>query len=125
MNARGLTLVETLVAMALIGVVASALMASFVTQLYANSRNETRSAAISAAEMMLEDLRLEDPETMPSTGDSAPMLVTIGDDAFSVVAHYCERADLCASPTVRHVRVEVLQQGDPVYDVEVVFTQLR
>jgi len=70
-NARGLTLVETLVALALIGVAIGAILPAFTVQLGSNTRNEERSEAVAAAEILLEELRGEDLSTLPTTGQSA------------------------------------------------------
>ncbi|MCP3979331.1 MAG: type II secretion system protein [bacterium] len=126
LNSRGLTVVEVLVAMALVGIAAGGIMSAFLTQLQSNTLSESRSSAISAAEMELEALRMLDPATLPTSGSSSPKLVAIGDHAYAVTTHYCERTDLCASSTARYVRVEVRDsQGTRAYDVEVVFTQLH
>lgn len=125
LNERGLTLVEVLIALALLGVAAGAMLTAFSGQLRANALSERRAWSISAAEMELEALRMQDPELMPTSGSSTPRLVPVGDLTFEVVTHYCERAELCPTTTSRYVRVEVRSQGSNSYDVEAIFTQLR
>jgi general secretion pathway protein I len=131
LSARGFTLVEALVAMALLGIAAAAILPAFMVQYDANSRAEIRGGAITAAQQVLEDLRLQDPHTMPDplgSGDppDQPRQVAVGDQTYDVVARYCERAEFCppAAPGSRHITVEVSFQGRIVYVVETIYTQL-
>jgi len=123
-DARGMSLIESVVALVIIGVAATSILTAFMTMVHSNTRSGELSHAVSAAEMELEDLRLQDPELLPSTGSSSPRLVVVGDRQYEVVTHYCERAELCQD-TTRHIRVEVRLQGESIYDVKTVYTQLR
>lgn len=120
----GVTLVETLAAIAILGVIVTGVMAAMVAHTDTNTLNEVRTGAGIAAVQVLESLRLEDPETLPAAGASAPVLVTLQGRDYEVVTHYCERPEHC-SPTSRHVRAEVLLDGRQVFDAETVFTQVR
>ena len=124
MNARGATFVEALVAIFIVGLAAAAMLPAFMTQLDANTRSGERTGAVSAAEIELEELRLDDPELMSSSGSSSPKMIVVGDHAYEVVTHYCERSELCGD-TTRHIRVEVRLNGEMIHDVQTVFTQLR
>jgi prepilin-type N-terminal cleavage/methylation domain-containing protein len=122
---RGSTLVESLVALAILGIVAAGVLPAFTSQLDANRRNEVRSEAILAAQQSMEALRILDPQSeIPSGGSSAPRLVRVDDREFEVVTHYCEREDLCDT-NARHIRIEVWFDERVVYDVETVYTQLK
>lgn len=123
MNERGLTLIEALVALAILGIAAVAIMPAFMTQLDSNRRSETRSGAVTASQQVLEGLRLADPASLPTTGAGAPQTVTVGDRTYEVTTFYCLQAALCDARS-RHLRVEVSHDGRVVYDVETVFTQL-
>jgi general secretion pathway protein I len=104
--------------------VAAAILPAFMTHLRANSRNELRSSAVSAAQERLEALRLQDPASMPDSGSSAPQQVNVDGRDFDVVTHYCERSEYCSDDRSRHLRVEVRFGGRTIYDVETVYTQL-
>jgi len=121
---RGFSLTEALIALGILAVVAVSVLPAFMTHVGANSRNELRSSAVSAAQERLEALRLENPAGMPDSGSSAPQLVTVDGRRLEVVTHYCERAEFCTDDRSRHIRVEVRVDGRTVYDVETVYTQL-
>jgi prepilin-type N-terminal cleavage/methylation domain-containing protein len=124
MKERGLTLVETLVALALVGVAIGAILPAFTTQLGSNTRNEVRSEAVAAAEILLEELRGVDLGTLPTSGQSAPRLVQVGQRTYDVTVFYCETAAYC-DPYSRHLRVEVQANGRKVFDAESVYTQFN
>jgi type II secretion system protein I len=124
MNARGFSLIEALMAVAILAMVAVGVLPAIISHMDANSRNELRSGAISAAEERLEALRLQDPVALPDSGSSAPQLVTVDGREYEVITHYCERSELCSGDSSRHLRVEVRFDGRTVYDVETVYTQL-
>jgi general secretion pathway protein I len=121
---QGFSLTEALIALGILAVVAISVLPAFMTHVGANSRNELRSSAISAAQERLESLRLENPAAMPDSGSSAPQLITVDGQQLEVVTHYCERAEYCTDDRSRHIRVEVKADGRTVYDVETVYTQL-
>jgi prepilin-type N-terminal cleavage/methylation domain-containing protein len=124
-SSRGATLVESLVALAILGIATAGILPAFTQQLHANHRSEIRSAAIIAAQQSMEALRMLDPETeIASGGSSAPRLVTVGGLEFEVVTHYCERDEFCDTNS-RHIRIEVWFQDQVAYDVETVYTQLK
>jgi len=124
-GSRGSTLIESLIALLILGIVAAGMLPAFMMQLDANGRSELRSGAILAAQQSMEALRILDPETeIPSTGQSAIRLVTVGDRQFEVVTYYCEREEFCNEDS-RYVRVEVSLGGRVLYDVKTVYTQLH
>ena len=124
LNERGFSLTEALVAVAILAMVAVGVLPAFMTHMDANSRNELRSGAISAAQERLEALRLVDPSGLPTSGSTDPQLVTVDGREFEVVTHYCERTEYCQSDASRALRVEVRFDGRTIYDVETVYTQL-
>ena len=124
MNERGFTLIESLVAIFILGVVLTGLLPAFLTYLDSNSTSEANSDAVAAAQLVLERLRLEDPAGLPMKGKSSPAVIDVGGNVFEVVNHYCDVADFCGTD-MRHVRVEVYFGGDPVFEVESVFTRLQ
>lgn len=127
MNARGFSLVESLVALALLSLVAVGLLPAIMAHVTTDTRNEIRTDAVSAAEQRMEALRLLDPDTMPVAGPPDSETYAAGDRSYEIRTHYCLRAEYCppTSPVSRHVTVEVYIQGEKIYDVETVYTQLR
>lgn len=120
----GFSLVEALVALALVAVVLTGILPAFLGQQQANRRNDLRTGAIAAAQQVMEELRVVDPVAMPESGTAAPQLVTIGSNEYAVAATYCANADFCDTGS-RHVLLEVTHDGERLYTVETVYTQLR
>lgn len=123
-TARGFSLIEGLVALAMVAATAVALLPAMITHMDANGRDDLRSGAVGAAQERLEALRLQDPASMPASGTSAPQLVRVDGRTYEVVTHYCERPEFCGGSTSRHLRVEVKFDGRTIYDVETVYTRL-
>jgi type II secretion system protein I len=122
----GFTLVEALVSLVVLGIVAVAVMPAVVAQVDANTRNEIRTIAVGLVQERLEALRLGDPAALPTSGPGDMQAVDVGPRRFQVRTYYCRDASYCppASPTSRHLTVEIWFRGERVYDVETVYTQL-
>ncbi len=127
MSTRGFSLVESLVAVALLSLVAVGLLPAIMTHVTTDTRNEIRTDAVSAAEQRMEALRLLDPATLPLAGPPDSETYDAGGRSYEIRTQYCLRAEFCppASPLSRHVTVEVYLRGERIYDVESVYTQLR
>ena len=124
LNERGFTLVESLVALAVLSMVVVGVLGAFSVHSLANTASERRMEATNAAEQVIEFLRLDDPELMPSTGTVGPQLVTLNRRGYEVYTQFCTRAEYCTD-TSRHLLIEVFLDGRRVYDVETIFTQMR
>ena len=124
MNERGLSLLEALIAVALLGVILASLTPVFLTFLDANTRAEERTGAMAIAQQRLEELRRQEPAGLPDSGSSPLEVVIAGDREFEVVTHYCGKPVYC-TPDSRHLLVEVSYGGFEIYAVESVFTTLR
>lgn len=121
----GFSLIEVMAALFIVSLVSAFMATGFVAQLKYNQDAEIKSAAVSAAQTVLEELRTIDPATMPNSGSTAPESITVGRFTFDVTTSYCSNATYCTSNAFRHVRVSVAQRGQVKYDVETVFSQLR
>ncbi len=122
---RGTTLVETIIAVAILGLAVAGIMGAFMTLVAANGNSEDRSMAIPASQQVLEALRLQDPELdMPNSGSDPPQTITVGSQQFQAIVSYCTNNAYCTS-TSRHVTVDLYVDGAKVYDVETVFTKLE
>jgi prepilin-type N-terminal cleavage/methylation domain-containing protein len=124
MSERGFTVLESLVALGILGVALAAMVPSFQTFMDANSVSETRSNGLAAAQEVMEILRQQDPSTLPTSGASSPQAVQIGEHVYEVVARYCESSEFCNADS-RHIIVEVSFAGKSIYVVETVYTRLR
>lgn len=123
-RARGLTLVEVLVALAILALIGPVL-AGFIGYLRINTRAEIRSQAVTLAQERLESLRLVNPQSLP-TGGCQEETRSRGGRTYTVRTCYCENRSLCGAGA-RHLSVRVFLSGEttPVYQVETVYTQLR
>lgn len=133
-RAAGFSLIEALVAVAILGVALAAIVPGFVDNLRLNTSSEVRSGAVRAAQQVLEDARSSacfvqrdcDPTQayLPRSGSSAPLPVWVGGREYRVVTRYCAEAAYC-SDTTRHLRVEVNFDGRTVYAADTVYSQLN
>lgn len=119
----GLSFLEVVVALAILGVVLVGVVPSFLSYIQFNTQSEQRSNAIRLVEERLEALRLVNPQTLPTTGSQESVQTRSG-RSYTVRTIYCATASLCGSGS-RHIRVEVLLNGRSLYAAETVFTQLR
>ena len=124
MKTDGFTLVEALLALALIGLVMVAMLPAFVTYFDSNTRNEERTGGIEAAQYVIETVRRVDPATLPTSGSSSPQVVPVGTRNYEVVTHYCVDASYCTA-NARHLVVEVRLGGQEIFTAETVYTQLE
>jgi prepilin-type N-terminal cleavage/methylation domain-containing protein len=121
---RGFSLLESLVAIAILGILLAAIMPTFFTYLDANTRSEERTGALAAAQETIEQLRQVDPTMMPSTGSSPMQVISVGERDFEVVTHFCTANQFCSADS-RHLLIEVGYGGRTVYSVESIFTALN
>jgi general secretion pathway protein I len=123
-NERGFTLLEGLLALAILGIALAGILPAFVGYMDVTTRNEVRTGAVAAAQQQMETLRVADPSSMPSSGATGPDYVEIEDREYELISRYCVRGEYCTT-NARHVLVEVGFGGDVVYQTESVFTKLR
>lgn len=122
---RGFTIIEVLFAITLFSIVSMGLAGGFVMQLKTNNDNAIRIQAISAAQQVLDNLRVSDPASFPPTGSDAPRNISVAGRTFSVVVTYCAIPSLCTAATTRHLRASVTYKGKKRYEVDTVFSQLK
>ncbi len=120
----GSSLVESLIAILLVGIAAMGLTSGFSVMLDTNTRCEERTAAVAAAEQAMEGLRMANVEMLPKTGKSAAKRVRVDERDYDVVTWYCKTSNYCTDNS-RHLEVEVTHDGRTVYTVETVFTHLQ
>lgn len=120
---RGFTMIEVLVALALFAIVSAVMTASFLGQMSFTLRAEERQGAIAAVTQALDQLRLSDPSTLPTSG-SATQTVSAGEREYQVVTIYCQNSSLCGSSS-RHIVVSATYRNQKIYEAQTVFARLR
>lgn len=121
----GFTLLETVVALALFLIMIAGFSQAVASQVTHGKRNELRSKAVMAAQYFLDDLRSQDPATLPTSGTGTPAYMIIEGGYFTVTPTYCANSTFCSSSNIRHITAEVEYLGETLYTVETVFTRLR
>jgi len=119
------SLLEVLVSLSIFSVGALAAASAFSTQLSFNSQSETRSGAIMAAQQVLDEIRISDPASLPSSGTSAAQNITIGNKLYVVTVTYCSPSTYCTSTNIRALKAIVKHNNSTVYTVDTIYAQLR
>ena len=120
----GFSLLEVMVALVIFGIVSAGMASAFVSHLGYNYDSSLRSDAIAATQIVMENYRTVSPATLPSTGTGAVQIITIDDRDFTVTPQFCANAQFCSAAT-RHIRLQVSYQGQNIYALETVYTQLK
>jgi len=123
-NERGFSLLELLLAVAIVGTVVMGVVPAFMACKHANQRNGIRSGAAAVAQQVMEAQRQLDPSTLPTSGVSSIQVVREGNRDYEVITRYCAAPAWCDYET-RHLMVEVSFGPQTVLTVETVFTKLR
>lgn len=121
---RGFTLLETLVALSLFAIVSVSMLPAFIGHLKINQRSELKTGAIQAAQIVLEELRLENPETLPQLGQIENLSVPSAERIYAVEVVYCGVTTHCTTRS-RQVDLTVRYQNEVLYEISTVFTRLR
>ena len=124
-NDQAFSMLEVLVALTILAIVIGAYLSSLRYQTRLNYQNEVRSAAMQAAQQVLDELRTKDPTTMPSSGTDGPRTIDIENRTFTVVVSYCEQSAFCPTNDVRHLTVHSDYKNERRYSVQTIYTKLR
>ena len=122
---KGFTLIEIMVALVVFGIVMAALPVAFMSHLTYNTRMEKKTGALNAAQQVLDNLRVQDPSTLPISGVVGPQAVSMNDTNYQVLTYFCENSHYCNTSTSRHIRVAVKENNETLYEVQTVFTRLK
>lgn len=125
-HSAGLTLVEVLVALAVLTIAIVAIVPAFLSNLALNSRQEIKTQAAAAAQVVLDRWRLVEPVdgSMPAGGSAPAENVSVGGRSFSVTPQFCTVPAYCTSSS-RQIRVNVAYQGQAVFSAETVYAQVN
>lgn len=120
----GFSLIEALVALAILGILLAFVIPSFAGFLHSNTNNEIRNQATIVAQQQMDFWRRQAKgstgSTLPMSGSTTPQTVTQGGRSYSVTTLFCPDASQCSSDK-RQFRVEVRLGGRLVYSLEAVY----
>lgn len=129
MNKRGLSIIEAIVALAVIGIILAILIPSFIGSLRITNRTELRGVAIGLAQQRLEELRSQLPTPLPTSEVSGSTSVTVQGRTFAIQTTFCPTdVPLTTPPTPACtaqrvlVRVQVSYLGSVLYAADTVYT---
>jgi type II secretory pathway pseudopilin PulG len=121
MNRQGLSIVEALVAVAVLAVALAAIVPVFTSFARINTDNELRTGAVAAAQQVMDRLRQQPFGEWPASGSVE--VVETGLRTYQVEVTYCtEDLAYCQSGS-RHVRLGVGFNDRRVYAVETVYSR--
>ena len=124
MSAKGYSLLEVLISLAIFSIVFTVMSPAFVSQLKGNRFSQLKMEAIQAANTVIDQKRLIDPALMPVSGDETAITVPVNNKNYSVLVTYCSDSTYCTSNTIRQLRFIVSYNNENVFETETVFTQL-
>lgn len=118
------SLIEALVALAILAILLAFVIPSFVGFLQSNTDNEIRNQAAIVAQQQMDFWRQQAKgatgASIPISGTSPTQTVTQGGRSYSVVTVFCPDASQCSSDK-RQLRVEVRLGTRQVYSLEAVY----
>lgn len=120
---QGMTLTESMVALAIFGIALSYLAPQLLQQRLSTIRNDTRTGAVAVSQQVLDDLRRTNVTTLPNSGYTTTSSTYLGKD-YSTTTFYCETAAHCGTNS-RHIRAQVSFNGETVYQAETVYSQFQ
>lgn len=95
----------------------------FLNYTISSINNEKRTAGIAISQEVLDAIRHEeDFLTLPTSGSEAQTPITYLNKDYTPVVTYCQNSEYC-SEFSRHIKVEVFQNEQSVYEAETVFTK--
>ncbi|MFB9994772.1 prepilin-type N-terminal cleavage/methylation domain-containing protein, partial [Deinococcus oregonensis] len=125
MNARaasGVTLIEVLVTMLLVGVISVTILSSMSSTFSMNQTSERRIEAVLIAQEQMDVVKRLDPASLPSSGSKQDK-VTVRGREYDVTLRYCATAAYCLNNN-RHVAIDVRYGGKVMFTGETVFTDI-
>lgn len=124
-QSSGFTLLEVLVSITILALVTASIGPAFHNFFQANTQMERRTAAIEAAQQVLDNLRFEETDTLPASGTGTTQSITVANYPFLVTPEFCSDSSYCTSNNTRHILVSVEFNGEEIYEIQTVYTKLR
>lgn len=122
----GFSLMEVLVAVAILSITTASLTSGFVNNSKMNTKSEIKTEAIQVAQMILDELRVNRMVSLGLTG----MLTydyEMGDRSYQIDVELCAAPQYCppvTTPSTRHLTVNVSYEGNHIYEIQTVYTDL-
>lgn len=136
---KGMTLVETVVAMVIFTTMVASFLPLFVTYKATTIRNDIRLGAVAVSQQVMDELRRIDPGKLPTTGDNLETYPTVAQGGtgasiaamvhkgktYRVTITYCNPTTSCVGDT-RRIRVRAFHNSttDPIFQLETIYTKL-
>lgn len=123
-NESGLTLVESVVSLLIFFVALGGIIPLFLNYTISSINNEKRSAAIAISQEVIDSIRHnqdEDFDDIPTSGSETQASITYLEREYTPVVSYCQNSAYC-SDIARHIKVEIFQNAQSIYEAETVFT---
>ena len=124
-NTHGFTLLEVMISLLVFSLVMAGMGPAFIAQLHHNTESEIRTESIAAAQILLDQLRLESPSSLPTTGAGSPQEILVGTRTYTATAYFCETSTYCLTANNRHITVRVDYKDEQIFETQTVYTQLR
>ncbi|WP_420596638.1 type IV pilus modification PilV family protein [Deinococcus sp.] len=122
---EGLSLLEVLMALLVLGIVLSFSLTGLLSNVSLNNKSEVKSGAAIAVQRVLDATRVVEPRTLPTGGSSLGKDVTVGGRVFKVFTDYCVVTEYCTE-SARSVRVRAqIGSGPTLVSTDTVFTSLN
>lgn len=121
----GFTLIETLVAMLILGIGFTLVSSALFGNLSINTKSDNSTQASAVALQQLDRLRRLDPAStaFPSQGKQNLTVQDANGKSWPVVITYCFQPALCSNSS-RNVLIEIMDGQKVAYSTETVYTQL-
>ena len=120
MSRKGFTLVEALIAVAILGIILAGILPSFISYSRLNTDSEFRTSAVAVAQEVMEDLRQLRLARWPET--QVVWSRNMGGRDFEVLIEHEPWED---SSNAREVQLQVTHDDRVLYEVETVYTQFN
>ncbi len=123
MKRQGFSLVEAIIAMAILSVVLAAIAPLFISYSQTNLQSQRRTEAVAIAQMEMDGLRKKPFANWPASGSVQSVPSGQSGNVYNVRTSYCTAELPYCDSGARHIKVEVIKDGRTYYQVETVYTQ--
>jgi prepilin-type N-terminal cleavage/methylation domain-containing protein len=121
---RGFTIIETLIALVIIGIAVAAASSTLITNLKSNRHGQLAFEGAQAAQTIIDQLRYDTVANMPTSGsDSVRQVTSQTNRRYDVYVSYCADNTFCSSNNVRQLSIDVKHNDITVYTTQTIFTQ--
>lgn len=127
-SASGLTLVESVVSLLIFFIALAGIVPIFLNYTISSINNEKRTAGIAVSQQVLDEIRQSNITLLPAADGTevTEMKANVShlNKNYTPRVTYCQDASYCDANS-RHIKIEVLHNGQSVYEAETVFTEFQ